>query len=65
MIIGYDTFFKFLNTEKLINLLQTLPEGSVVSPNQVGNLAIYTIQGEEFTFIGYVAFLHEGEIEYI
>lgn len=64
MITDNDISFKFLDTKKLADILDKLPAGSVARVNAVGNLAIYKRDGDELSFIGFIDFIGEGEIEY-
>lgn len=63
MIIDDDISFKFLPTPKLIELLSTLPPDTFIWPNRVGNLTIFTREGDDFTMVGMIDFLFEGDLE--
>ena len=62
---GFPLFplFKYLPANKLIELLSTLQDGWVVSPNDINNLAIYKESDDSFEFVGWIDFLHDGTIE--
>lgn len=63
MIIDHDIEFKFLPTLKLIELLSTLQPDTFIWPNRVGNLTIFTREGDAFTMVGMIDFLFEGDLE--
>lgn len=63
MILGHDVEFKFLPTTKLIELLSTLSPDTFIWPNKVGNLTIFTREGQGICVLGFVDLLHDGEIE--
>ena len=51
---------KFLEADRLIELLQQLPQNYKIAPNNVKNLAIFD---EEDNYYGFIDFLMDGEIE--
>jgi|GEM_PF-2573396 len=61
MIINNDINQKYLSKEKLIELINSLPEGSILIPNKVGNITIYDNEND-CNYSGYIDFLFEGEI---
>jgi len=61
MMKNNDVTQKYLSKEKIIELLESLPENSILSPNKVGNLAIFDNE-KDCNFIGFIDFLHDGEI---
>lgn len=54
-----DDTGKWIKPEKLAELLLTLPAGSRIYPNGVGNLAIYD---EADVYIGWVDIMNESNV---
>jgi hypothetical protein len=52
---------KWLSAARLIELFATLPPDSRVMPNEVGNLLVLTVDGENLAFIDLA---YDGEVEY-
>lgn len=50
---------KFLPATRLIELLNTLPEGTLVAANLVGNLSLLDAEKH----LGFIDFIAHGEIE--
>jgi hypothetical protein len=51
---------KYLPADRLRDLLATLPEGSLIQANRVGNLSVLNAAGVP---IGFVDLLMQGEVE--
>lgn len=63
MIINGDVTFKFLEVDKIVEILGNLPKCCVVANNHVGNLVVYKKVDDQFEYFGYVDFLADGEFE--
>ena len=71
MIIGAEVEFKFLPKSRLIELLEQLPDNTVLHANAVGNLTFHKMADGEIkdydentrlNMLGYIDFLQEGEV---
>ena len=60
MMINDDVNQKYLTKERIIELLKDIPDGAILSPNAIGNTAVFN-NAEKCKFIGYIDFLLEGE----
>jgi len=62
MKISGNKYKKFLPKDNLLKVINQIPEGSFVTVNAVGNLAIVNRdKNNELQFIGFIDFLGEGE----
>ena len=59
MRIG-DLDYKYLTKEQLLKVLESVPNGSYISPNTVGNMLVETGEG---AYLGFIDFLFEGTYE--
>jgi len=59
----HENEIKYLSVSRVKDLLDTIPEDYVLSPNDVGNMAIYKINNDGFKFHGFIDFIPGGGIE--
>lgn len=58
-MLDKDDYSKCIESHKLAAILMALPAGTVVTVNQVGNLAAMDGPGSSAGFVGYIDFASE------